>query len=274
MVLDQIVAYKRDFVAHRQSVQPLAGLKTRLADQPAPPDFAKAIRRNRQQDIRVIAEVKKASPSKGLIRADFDPVRIASQYAEAQAAAISVLTDEKFFQGHLDYLKQVRSAVSSIPLLRKDFVISEYQIYEAREAGAAAVLLITAILDRKELTGFRELAHELGMAALTEVHSEREADDAAESGAKLIGVNNRDLRDFAVDLKQTERIIRLLGAPMEGYTLVSESGISTPDDVDWLRSMPVDAILVGESLMRKEQPGEALRVLLGYGPSAGMQAQT
>jgi indole-3-glycerol phosphate synthase len=258
VILDEIVHYKREFVAARKSAVPLAEIKRRVIDIPPPPAFAPAIHRGEDEDLRVIAEAKKASPSKGVIRADYDPVRIAIDYAEHGAAAISVLTDEQFFQGHLDHLKAVRAELEDVPLLRKDFTIDEYQIYEARLAGAAAVLLIAGILDRYQLTDFRELAHDLGMAAITEVHLEREADLAAEYGARIIGINNRDLRTFEVDLKQTERIVRLLGGPMPGFIFISESGISRHADVQYLRQVGVDAILVGEHLMRDPKPGAAL----------------
>lgn len=263
MILDEIAAYKKEFVAAAKRARPLSGLKARAADAPQPAPFAEAVRRSSGSDVRVIAEVKKASPSKGIIREDFDPVWIAASYAEHGAAAISVLTDEEFFKGHIDFLRQVRAELPGVPLLRKDFTIDEYQIYEAREAGASAVLLIAALLDKHELAGFRELAASLGMDALTEVHTEREADLAAENGASIIGVNNRDLRTFKVDLQQTERIMRLLGAPLEGYIFVAESGISGPDDADYMRRLGVDALLVGESLMREKNPGKGIPALLG-----------
>ncbi len=262
MILDDIVAYKREFVEHRRRVLPLAEIKSRSLDLAPPPPFVPAIRRASGADVNVIAEVKKASPSKGVIREDFDPLRIAADYREHGAAAVSVLTDERFFQGRLDYLRGIRAELDDLPLLRKDFVIDEYQVHEAREAGASAILLITGILDRHQLVDYRELARELGMDALTEVHLEREADTAAEHGARIIGVNNRDLRTFEVDLKQTEKIIRLLGGPTAGFTFVAESGIGEPAHVDYLRGVGVDAILVGESLMRAERPGEALRKLM------------
>lgn len=260
MILDQIVAYKREFLADAQRRRTLSDVKARMADAPPALDFRTAITRG--NDLRVIAEVKKASPSKGIIREDFEPVSIAASYAEHGAGAISVLTDEQFFKGHLNYLREVRKHVSHVPLLRKDFTIDEYQVYEAREAGASAVLLIASILDRHQLVGLRELAENLGMAALTEVHSEKEADLVAELGATLIGVNNRDLRDFKVDLHQTERVLQLMGAPIPGYTFVAESGISKPEDVDYLRTIPVDAILVGESFMREKNPGDGIDRLM------------
>lgn len=262
-ILQKIVAYKEEFLEARKRQVPLAELKSRVLDIPAPPLFAPAIHRGAEEMINVIAEVKKASPSKGVIREDFDPIRIAIDYAEHGAAAISVLTDEEFFQGKLEYLRQIRAELETVPLLRKDFTIDEYQIYEARDSGAAAILLITSILDKYQLVDYRELARDLGMEALTEVHLESEADRAAELGARIIGVNNRDLRTFSVDLKQTERILRLLGGPQPGFMFIAESGIGKYEDVAYLSGLGVDAILVGESLMRQEKPGAALHKLLG-----------
>jgi indole-3-glycerol phosphate synthase len=264
-ILDQIVAYKRDFVDAAKRRVSLADLKSRVLDMPAPPLFAPAIHRGQDEPVNVIAEVKKKSPSKGIIREDFDPIRIAIDYAEHGASAISVLTDEEFFAGSLDYLRQIRAEFEEepLPLLRKDFTIDEYQIYEARDAGAAAILLITSILDKYQLVDYRELARELGMDALTEVHLEAEADRAAELGARIIGVNNRDLHSFEVDLRQTQKIMRLLGGPLPGYIFVAESGIQTYEHVQQLGGFGVDAILVGETLMRQPRPGAALQKLMG-----------
>jgi indole-3-glycerol phosphate synthase len=261
MILDEIVSYKREFVAACKSSRPLAELKAQLADLPPVADFHAAVRR-RGKLPQVIAEIKKASPSKGIIREDFQPVEIARSYLAHGAAALSVLTDEHFFQGRLDYLRAVHAEFPAAALLRKDFVIDEYQIYEARVAGASCVLLIVAILDRHQLSDYRALAHELGMAALTEVHLEKEADLAAESGARLIGINNRDLRSFDVDLGTTARIVRLLGGPRPEFTFVAESGIGRPADVCYLVNAGVDAMLIGERFMREEDPGVALEALL------------
>ncbi|MGB9691619.1 MAG: indole-3-glycerol phosphate synthase TrpC [Candidatus Sumerlaeaceae bacterium] len=262
MILDDIVAYKREFIAACKLRRPLSELKSAIADLEPAADFLSAIKRGSELVPRVIAEIKKASPSKGIICPQFAPTEIAQSYAAHGAAALSVLTDEEFFQGHLDYLAAVHAALPAMPLLRKDFTIDEYQIYEARVAGASCVLLIAAILDRHQLVDFRELARELGMAALTEVHLEREADLAAEYGARLIGINNRDLRTFEVDLATTERIIRLLGGPSLDFTFVAESGISNPENVAYLARLGVDAMLIGESFMRAPDPGVALAELL------------
>jgi indole-3-glycerol phosphate synthase len=264
-ILDEIVDYKRKFVEHAKRQVPLAELKSRVLDMPAPPMFAPAIHRGDNEDVNVIAEVKRKSPSKGVIREDFDPIKIAIDYVEHGAAAISVLTDEEFFGGSLNYLRQIRAELDeeSVPLLRKEFIIDEYQIYEARDAGAAAILLITSILDKYQLVDYRELARDLGMDTLTEVHEEAEADRAAELGARIIGVNNRDLRTFEVDLKHTQKIMKLLGAPLPGFIFVAESGIQTYEHVQQLGSFGVDAILVGETLMRDPKPGTALLKLTG-----------
>lgn len=261
MILDEIVAYKRAFVAECKRKRPLTELKSRLADLGQPADFKRAIIRKGELP-EVIAEIKKASPSKGIIRENFRPVEIAESYVQHGAAALSILTDEEFFKGHLDYLREVHQRFPATPILRKDFTVDEYQIYEARVAGASCILLIVAILDKYQLTDFRQLAEELGMAALTEVHLEREADLAAEYGARLIGINNRNLRTFEVDLSTTERIITLLGGPSDEFTFVAESGISKPKDVAYLAKLGVDAMLIGESFMRADEPGEALSSLL------------
>ncbi len=209
------------------------------------------MRQPRIGQVALIAEVKKASPSAGVICKDFDPVRIARQYEAAGADCLSVLTDEKFFQGSLEYLKQIRAAVK-LPLLRKDFVIDERQILEAVEWGADAILLITAILSDAQLKHFHALATEAGLAALVEVHDEPELERALTAGAKLIGVNNRDLKTFKVDLGTTERLAdRLRRAPGGAEKiLVAESGIHTRADVQRLAQCGAQAILVGESLMK------------------------
>ncbi len=253
MILDEIVAYKREFVSAAKSRRPLAELKAALADVAPVTDFVNAIKR-RGALPQVIAEIKKASPSKGIIREDFRPLEIADSYTKNGAAALSILTDEEFFKGSLTYLEEVHAHYPEMPLLRKDFTIDEYQIYEARVAGASCVLLIAAILDKYQLVDFRQLAEELEMAALTEVHLEKEADLAAEYGARLIGINNRDLRTFEVDLSTTGRIVEL--------TFVTESGIATPSDVTFLGSTGVDAMLIGESFMRAADPGRAMRELM------------
>jgi len=207
----------------------------------------------------LIAEVKKASPSKGLIRADFDPVQIAKTYEAAGASAISVLTDEKYFQGRLEYLTAVHDAVS-LPTLRKDFIIDAYQVYESRAAKADAILLIVAALDAGRLRDLMALATELGMASLVEAHSSEELDIALEVAARIIGINNRNLQTFETKLETT---LELASRVPGDRVLVSESGIFTRSDVERLMAVGVDAILVGESLMREPDPGMKVRELLG-----------
>ncbi len=226
--------------------------------------FEAALRRPRIGKVALIAEVKKASPSAGVICKDFDPVRIARQYEAAGADCLSVLTDEKFFQGSLEYLKQIRATVK-LPLLRKDFIIDERQILEAVEWGADAILLITAILSDAQLKHFHTLATEAGLAALVEVHDEAELERALAAGANLIGVNNRDLKTFKVDLGTTERLAdRLRKAPGGAEKiLVAESGIHTRADVQRLAQCGAQAILVGESLMKHADIQSKVAELLG-----------
>jgi indole-3-glycerol phosphate synthase len=210
------------------------------------------------REIRLIAEVKKASPSKGLIRPDFDPVAIARRYEETGASAISVLTDEKYFQGKLEYLTAIRETVQ-LPLLRKDFIIDRMQVYESRAAGADAILLIVAALPIGDLHALLSLTRDLGMDALVEVHTEPELCAALSVGAEIIGINNRDLQTFETKLETT---IELAPKVPPDKVLVSESGINTRADVERLMAAGVDAILVGESLMREPDPGTKVKELL------------
>jgi indole-3-glycerol phosphate synthase len=256
MILDRILDHKRselDAARRREAPEQLA----RRAEGLGAPlrDFAGAIARG--PEPRVIAEVKRRSPSRGEIRADFDPVACAVAYAQGGAAAISVLTDESFFGGHLDFLAAVRAAVDA-PLLRKDFVIDAYQVDEARVAGADAVLLIAAALTPETLDALRLRAEALGLTALVEVHDEAELEVALAAGARVIGINNRDLRSFETDLGVTERL-----APRvpEGVVVVAESGIFTRADMARLAASGAHAFLVGESLMREADVAGALRRL-------------
>jgi indole-3-glycerol phosphate synthase len=215
--------------------------------------------------VALIAEVKKASPSAGIICQDFDPVRIAKEYEAAGASCLSVLTDEKFFQGSLDYLRQIRAAVK-LPLLRKDFIIDARQILEAIEWGADAILLIVAILSDEQLRIFHSLATEAGLAALVEVHDEAELERALKISPRLIGVNNRNLKNFKVDLAVTERLAaKLFSSPATRHSslLVAESGIHTRADVDRLKKCGAKAILVGESLLRDGNIQKKVRELMG-----------
>jgi indole-3-glycerol phosphate synthase len=245
-ILDKIVAQKRIEVAGLLDEGVSAELLARTGPRR---DFMAALKQPRRSPPALIAEVKKASPSAGVICENFDPVRIAKAYEAAGASCLSVLTDEKFFQGSLDYLKQIR-AVVGIPLLRKDFVIDPRQIPQSVEAGADAILLIASILNDKDLGGLYLLARIADLAVLVEVHNEQEMDRAIKLGARLIGVNNRDLKTFKVDLATTERLANRLRNSGHKALLVAESGIHTRADVERLRSCGADAILVGESLMR------------------------
>ena len=271
MILDQILADKRTEVGARKARVPLEDLKRAARDAAPARVFAAAIcaersgscglrfRLRRICSLSLIAEVKKASPSRGLIRADFDPAEIAAAYEEAGASAISVLTDEKYFQGRLEYLEAVHRAVS-LPVLQKDFIIDPYQVYEARATLADAILLIVAALPRERLSELMPLAGELGMASLVEVHTAEELDAALEIGARIIGINNRDLRTFETKLDTT---IGLADRVPGDRILVSESGIFTRADVERLMTVGVDAVLVGEALMREPDPGVKIRELLG-----------
>jgi indole-3-glycerol phosphate synthase len=256
-VLDKIVAAKRREIADCRARMPEAELRRKLADAPKPRDFFAALAA--PGPIRLIAEVKKASPSAGVIRSDFDPVAIARIYQEHGASCLSVLTDEPFFQGRLEYLEAVRAEVA-IPVLRKDFILDSYQLLEARAAGADAVLLIAECLDDCNLRKLHNEAIELGMTPLVELYDPENLDGVLEAGATLIGVNNRDLRTFQVDLEHT---LRLRPRVPDHCVMVSESGVKTHADVQRLEAAGVDAILVGESLMRQPDIGAAVDRLLG-----------
>jgi indole-3-glycerol phosphate synthase len=265
MILDRILATKAEEVAAARAARPLAAVKAAALAAPAPRPFRRALAA--AAGVAVIAEVKKASPSKGLIRPDFDPVAIARAYESAGAACLSVLTDESYFQGSLAYLQAIRSEVG-LPLLRKDFVIDEYQVCEARAAGADAILLIVAAFAGEsgggrtpaDMNRLAALAADLGMDVLTEVHTAAELEIALASGAPLIGVNNRDLRTFHTTLDVTFALAPHVPADR---LLVSESGIGTHDDLQRVGAAGAKAVLVGESLMRQPDVAVALRVLLG-----------
>lgn len=251
-ILENIVAHKKLEVARLPQRRITPELLQTAAQACGPRrDFAGALRRPRAGFVSLIAEVKKASPSAGLICADFDPVRIARQYEAAGASCLSVLTDEKFFQGSLDFLKQIREAVT-LPLLRKDFIIDERQILEALEWGADAILLIAAILSDAQLRDYHALSEAAGLAALVEVHGEEELERALAVGARIIGVNNRDLKTFKVDLGTTGRLGARLRQSRGGYggILVAESGIHSRADAERLARDGAHSILVGESLMK------------------------
>ncbi|EAQ80362.1 indole-3-glycerol phosphate synthase TrpC [Blastopirellula marina] len=256
-VLDKIVATKREEIAVAKSQYPADLLERMVADAPPVRDFFGALAA--AGPIKLIAEVKKASPSKGIIREDFNPVEIALAYEAAGATCISCLTDEIYFQGSLDYLREIRKAVG-IPVLRKDFILDPYQLLEARVAGADAVLLIAECLDDCALRSLHNAAIDLGMTPLVELYEPENITRVLEAGADLIGVNNRDLRTFEIDLQHTVRLRQQIPSDK---LLVGESGIFTHDDVQLLASAGVDAILVGESLMRQQDIGAAVKSLLG-----------
>ena len=256
MILDDIVAYKRDELAARKRAVSLTELTDRALYRADPPGFLAALQTRAGRTI--IAEVKKASPSKGVIRADFDPLAIARSYHVAGAAAVSVLTEKQFFQGSLEYLRRIRTTVP-IPLLRKDFLFDEYQVHEARAFGASAILLIVAILDDQQLADLAQLASALGMDCLIEVHDERERDRALAAGATLLGINNRDLRTFHTTIETTERLIRDIP---DDVFVVSESGLSSAAQLARLEAQGVGAFLIGETCMAAADPGAALRALL------------
>lgn len=277
MFLDRILPVKRDEVEYRRSCRPVRDLRLQAKDAPPARDFHAAVKREERgvdrlapersgmrrpsaatAPVKLIAEIKKASPSRGVIRQDFDPAAIAGAYELGGARALSVLTDEAFFQGHADYLAMAREA-AGLPLLRKDFIISDYQIFESRALGADAVLLIAAILAPSQLEDYLGLAADLGLTALVEVHSASEAILAAAAGGRLIGINNRDLHSFKTDLETTFNLLPLIPP---GVTVVSESGIRTPEQVLRLGEAGVDAVLVGEALMEQDDLAGAVRMLL------------
>ncbi len=251
-ILQKICAHKRIEVDARKTARPII----ELSEAPPVRDFAGALQ---SEFVRLIAEVKQSSPSKGTFRDDFDPVGIATTYASNGAAAISVLTDEAFFRGHDDYLRAVRATVD-VPLLRKDFVIDRWQIAESRALGADCILLIVAVLTPEEIRDFQAEAHSLGMAALVETHTEEELEVALKVGAPLIGINNRNLHTFETSLETTERLSALI-PPGSETLLVSESGIYTGADVARVAACGARAVLVGEALMRDGNPGERVRDL-------------
>jgi indole-3-glycerol phosphate synthase len=255
-VLDRIVADKRDELAAAIAAMPIETLRTRALDAPAPRSFAESLLGPR---IGLIAEVKKASPSRGVLREEFDPVTLAKSYATAGSSAISVLTDEKHFKGSLEHLRRIRNALpDGPPLLRKDFLFDEYQLYEARCAGADAVLLIAAILEPALLSALIATSRSLGMDALVEIHDRGEVERALAAGAQVIGINNRDLRTFEVDLLTTEQLAPLVPS---GQTIVAESGIFTRSDIRRLEAAGVHAVLIGEALVTAPDAGAKIREL-------------
>jgi indole-3-glycerol phosphate synthase len=264
-ILEKILAVKCEEVAAAKRRQPLDDLRAEAQAADKPRDFLGALRSKILAGMpAVIAEVKKASPSKGVLRADFDPAAIARSYARHGAACLSVLTDIRFFQGHRDHLRQARDA-SALPVLRKDFIVDAYQIYEARAMGADCILLIVAALDQNEMVEFEHIALGLGMAVLAEVHDSRELERALRLRTPLLGINNRNLRTFETRLETT---LTLLESIPQERLVVTESGILATADVERMRSAGVDVFLVGEAFMRAPDPGEALSNLFRL-PIAG-----
>jgi indole-3-glycerol phosphate synthase len=257
-ILDKIVAVKREEVAAAMVRKPLDVMRADAESRVLTRDFEGAMRAKLAAgQAAVIAEIKKASPSKGVLRADFIPADIAQSYAEHGAACLSVLTDKQFFHGSVDFLKQARASCD-LPVLRKDFMVDPYQIYEARAMGADAILLIAACLDDAQMADMEAVAHRLDMAVLVEVHDRAELDRALKLKTRLVGVNNRNLKTFEVSLQTT---LDLLPHVPADRLLVTESGILSADDVKRMREAQVNAFLVGEAFMRADEPGEALAKL-------------
>lgn len=255
MILNEIIRDKRREMEQRKRSVGLETLRERISSLPLTRDFKTALSR---PGLSLIAEVKKASPSVGVIKEDFDPVRLAKIYEESGAAAISVLTESKYFQGSLDDLDRIKM-VTSVPVLRKDFIFDDYQVYESRAHGADAILLIAAILDAEEMSRLISLARELGLSVLVEAHTEGELFKVLKTDAEIVGINNRNLENFEVDISTTARLKAFIPP---GKVIVSESGISSSNEVDFLRSLGVDAILVGEFLMKGDDVKEKVRELL------------
>jgi indole-3-glycerol phosphate synthase len=258
MILDEIVENTRVELEARKRSLPLDTLRIMAQARPQPVNLFDALK---GEPVKLIAEVKKASPSRGVIRRDFNPVEIAGEFADNGASAISVLTDARYFQGSLDFLTQINAALGPKrpPLLRKDFIFDPYQIYESRAYGADALLLIAAILKPPEIGELLELAHSLQMHCLVETHNEEEVKKAVESGARIIGINNRDLNTFKVDLETTSRLRPLIP---DDRIVISESGLKNRGDLQKLQNLRVNAALVGETLMASTNIAAAMRELL------------
>lgn len=259
-ILKKIVEYKKEEVLIQKNSSNIEEIQDLIKQLPAAKNFSKTLdeyKKNAQ--IAVIAEVKKASPSKGIIRQDFNHIEIAKSYEKAGAAAISVLTDEKFFHGSIDYLKDIRK-ISSLPLLRKDFIIDEFQIYQTRSIGADIILLIASVLDKNQLNEYLDLSQELGLSVLLEVHNEQEMDFALEIGAGIIGINNRNLKTFCVDLQNTVNLIK--DKNTKNVFIISESGIESCSDINFLKSYGVSGVLIGEAFMKKQNIETAFNNLI------------
>ena len=254
-MLNKIMAQKREEVKQRKQRVPLPVLKERIAQRKAPLDLITVLG---GEQIRLIAEVKRASPSRGILCPDFEPVALAKTYVQGGAVAISVLTEEKYFGGSLEHLSAIRDAVG-LPLLRKDFISDPYQVYESAAYGADALLLIVAILNQEQLTRLLLLSHSLGLTCLVEVHSEAEVSRALQVGARIIGINNRDLRTFDIDIKTTRRLRALM--PRQ-QIVVSESGIRSRQDVKKLKEWGINAVLIGEALVTADDVPAKMKELI------------
>jgi indole-3-glycerol phosphate synthase len=259
MFLDSIVAEKLDELEQRQKIVPLSELEAAIGEKPLPLDLAAAIGGD---SLCLIAEVKRASPSKGVLRSNLDAGKLASIYAQSGAAAVSVLTEARYFQGSREDLEAIRHKLPDIPLLRKDFILKPYQVLESRAWGADALLLIAAILNDAELGELLSLAHGLGMQCLVEVHDEDEAERALACGAKIIGINNRNLDTMTVDINVTRRLRPLIPP---GRIVVSESGIKKRGDIQKLRQWGVDAVLIGEALVTADDIPARIKELFDQG---------
>ena len=259
LILDRIVETKRDEVALAKKTISVSDLQKIIKQRHKEYDFSAALKKNIGAKNRIIAEVKKASPSKGIIRNVFDHVGIAKKYEENGAVAVSVLTDKKYFMGQTEYLNDIKNEIS-IPVFRKDFLFDPYQIYESKASGADALLLIAVLLDEKQLVDLIQLASELLLSVLVEVHTEKELEKALKADAQIIGINNRNLQTFNTDLKTTLNMIKHVP---DSKTIVSESGISTFEDIIKLKQSGVDTFLIGESLMRAKNPGQKLAEFVG-----------
>jgi indole-3-glycerol phosphate synthase len=259
-MLSKIIKTKKEEVEYLKTKIPLSELKARIRDMEETRGFLKSLKQggDKSRITKIIAEIKKASPSKGIIREDFNPLKIAGIYQENGASAISVLTDKPFFQGDIEYLSNVKGVVT-LPLLRKDFIIGEYQVFESRAHGADAFLLIAALLGKNQMKDYMCLGMEMGMSALIEAHTKEDIEKALSAGANLIGINNRDLSTFKVDIKTTEKLMQYIP---DSVTVISESGIENRDDIVYLQGIGADAFLIGEALIRERDIGKKLKELL------------
>ena len=256
MILNNIISVKKEEVAHLKQTRPLSDLKAAIRDIASPRDFRGAIE---GQERAIVAELKRCSPSKGILREDFDPIKIASIYEKNGAAAVSVLTDKQFFGGDEKYLGDIKNNVS-LPILRKDFIIDAYQVYETRSLGADALLLIACLLEEEQLREYIQLADSLGLSSVVEIHSRAELDKALAAGTYIIGINNRDLKTFSTDLRTSLYIAPDIPADK---IVISESGIHTRRDIETLLKTGIHAFLIGEALMSSDDIGKKLKELLG-----------